>query len=130
MKNKKVFNDFETLATYNFVDTKKANYSNMNNKRLNVNESVSHNETNYQQQVFMPEVLITSPTSLEDINKTILCLKQGQPVIVDLTYKKEDLTHKVLNYLNGAVFALSGSINKLANNMYLILPQGTQINFN
>ena len=129
MKNKKIFNDFETLATYNFVGNKKIDGAKLINKKEGVNESVSHNETKSQQQPIQPDILITSPASLEDINKTILCLKKSQPIIVDLTYKKSELTQKVLNYLNGAVFALGGSINKLTNNIYIILPQGTQINF-
>ena len=134
MKKQKAFNDFETLATYNFVDENKDIRSGNKTKNLktnfNVNSKQNIKESEKLENVISSTFSVLSPNSLEEINKVIISLKNLQPIIIDLTYKKETLTQKVLNYLNGAVFALGGSINKLTNNIYLILPKGTNINLN
>ena len=128
MKKQKVFNDFETLSTYNFINNK----SSKNNNKSVVNSSKTNREVGGElnsQQQFVPSVIsVCSPTNIEEVNSAIISLKNNQPIILDLSYKKETLTQKVLNYLNGAVYALNGSINKLKDNTYLILPQGVNIN--
>ena len=128
MKKQKVFNDFETLSTYNFINNKSSKNNNKSCRDCSKINSEANNEINYQQQATFPVISVLSPTSLEEINSAIISLKNNQPIILDLSYKKETLTQKVLNYLNGAVYALNGSINKLKDNTYLILPQGVNIN--
>lgn len=128
MKKQKVFNDFETLATYNFVGNKAKNHTAKNKNFKNNLQEETNSKTDGNSPALFPNFSIVSPNSLDEINKIILSLKNLEPIVVDLTYKKEVLTQKVLNYLNGAVFALGGSINKLTNNIYIILPKGANIN--
>ncbi len=116
MKKQKVCNDFETLSTYNYVNKKSEK---VKPRQQDVPEKDSSS---------LQSVKICAPTKLEEVNLIISSLKQNEAVIVDLTYKNINLQKKVLNYLNGAVFALGGSINKLVDNIYLILPQGVSLN--
>lgn len=130
MANLKKLNDFETLSTYNFINKKSAQNSKLKKQNISAKMNNNSGEILYQQQTLSPEFNVVSPSSLQEINNVINCLKNNQTIILDLTYKKSELTSKVLNYLNGAVFALEGKINKLMDNTYLIVPKGIKINGN
>ncbi len=120
MKKIKSLSNFETLSTYNFVENKNKHDK---EKDLNKKDVVFSAQT-------ISAISIKSPTTIEEINSIFKNVQDGEPVIIDLTYKKSTLTQKVLNYLNGGVFALNGNIYKLVENVYIILPQGININLN
>lgn len=70
---------------------------------------------------------VYSPKNQEEIEKIVLNLKKEEASIINLKgYEKVSLL-RVLDFLNGAVFALNGNINRLTQDLYLVSPQTLRI---
>ena len=70
---------------------------------------------------------VYTPQNQEEIEKIIYNLQKNEASIINLKgYEKLSLT-RVLEFLNGAVFALNASINRLTQDLYLISPQNIKI---
>lgn len=70
---------------------------------------------------------VYTPQNQEEIEKIIYNLQKNEASIINLKgYEKQSLT-RVLDFLNGAVFALNASINRLTQDLYLISPQNIKI---
>lgn len=69
-------------------------------------------------------VQIRRPRSFSDIEEIIDKLKENKPVIVYLNELKDETAKRVLDILSGAIYALSGGLCELENNMYIFTPDG------
>ena len=70
---------------------------------------------------------VYSPQNQEEIEKIIYNLQKSEASIINLKgYENVSLT-RVLDFLNGAAFALNASINRLTQDLYLISPQNIKI---
>ena len=69
-------------------------------------------------------VQIRRPRSFSDVEEIIDNLKENKPVIVYLNELKDDTAKRVLDILSGAIYALSGGMCELENNMYIFTPDG------
>lgn len=70
---------------------------------------------------------VYTPQNQEEIEKIIYNLQKNEASIINLKgYEKQSLT-RVLDFLNGAIFALNASINRLTQDLYLISPQNIKI---
>lgn len=70
---------------------------------------------------------VYSPQNQEEIEKIIINLKKEEASIINLKgYEKTSLT-RVLDFLNGATFALNANINRLTQDLYLISPTNVKI---
>lgn len=72
-------------------------------------------------------VSIITPKTVRDVEKTIDCLKREEQVIVDLSYMSVESAEKALNVFSGAVYALSGSMKRLKDRLYLLTATGVSI---
>lgn len=72
-------------------------------------------------------VIIYTPRSFDEVEKIIDCLKRQEQVIVDFAGLAPDSAEKVLNILSGAIYALSGSMKRLKDTMFLFTPSGVSI---
>jgi cell division inhibitor SepF len=61
-------------------------------------------------------VLIYKPVSYEDTQSIIDNLKEKKPIIVNLDELDTDVAQRILDFISGAVYALSGNIRKAARN--------------
>lgn len=71
--------------------------------------------------------VIYTPSTYEDVQLLIDHLKQREQVIVDFSQIKQASVYRILDFMSGAVYALSGSIQQISNNIYLIAPSGVTI---
>lgn len=69
-------------------------------------------------------VRVFKPTSYEDVISIIDFLLLSKPAVVNLSAVKDDTVQRVIDILSGACYALHGSISEVANNIYLISPDG------
>ncbi|MCL2555582.1 MAG: cell division protein SepF [Firmicutes bacterium] len=65
--------------------------------------------------------------SLKDIEKFITFLRGGEPAVANLNDIDENDAQRILDYLSGAIFALSGSVHRITENIFVFSPKGTQI---
>ncbi|NLN97804.1 MAG: cell division protein SepF [Eubacteriaceae bacterium] len=70
-----------------------------------------------------PEVLVLEPSSFDDAPGIVRKIRDNITVVVNL--KNTDLAQarKIFDFLNGAVFALDGTINKIADNVFILAPR-------
>lgn len=98
------------------------------NIRAPQNDSIGKNDN-----VAMPmgngqRIIVYFPKSPEDVMVLIKHLKMNNPAVVNLEDDIDEGTaQRILDFLAGAVCALSGSVHKISGNLFLLSPQGVEI---
>ena len=72
-------------------------------------------------------IAVYRPKSLKDVERFITFLRGGEPAVANLNDIDEEDAQRVLDYLSGAIFALSGSVHRITDNIFVFSPKGTQI---
>lgn len=72
-------------------------------------------------------VVIYSPSTYEDVQLLIDHLKMREQVIVDFSTVNQTSVYRILDFMSGAVYALSGSIQQISKNIFLFAPSGVKI---
>ena len=72
-------------------------------------------------------VSVFVPTSFDDIEKIIDCLKSQKTAIVHLTNLKAETQIRVLDMLSGAIYALDGGVYEMEKNVFMFSPSGVEI---
>jgi len=65
--------------------------------------------------------------SNEDISTIVDVLNAGEPVIINLSKISKNEIQRTLDFISGVIFVLKAHTSMIANNMYLITPQGVKI---
>ncbi len=60
--------------------------------------------------------------SFDDARRAADGLKEGQQQIVNLEQTPADMTERITDFLNGATYALEGSVEKIGEQVYLFTP--------
>ena len=75
----------------------------------------------------MQNVLIVTPKTLSEVQDIIDNLRNRQAVIVEFNRINEKYAQRILDFLNGAIYALGGCEQRIADNMFLFTPGGVSI---
>lgn len=67
------------------------------------------------------------PKSYSEVQKLIDYLKNGEPVMLNLDGITDEEAQRMLDFASGAVYALAGSIQRVAGNIFLLTPEGLGI---
>lgn len=73
-------------------------------------------------------ITIETPRTYRDVQLLIDRLRMREQVIVDLSSLNQESAYRILDFMSGAIYALGGSIQQLANNYFLFVPSGVTIN--
>ena len=73
--------------------------------------------------------VIFNPKSYEDVGKLIDHLKRGEQVIVDFSTTNQGVVARILDFMSGAIYALSGSVRKITPDIYLFAPSCVAIGY-
>ena len=60
--------------------------------------------------------------TFDDARRAADGLKDGQQQIVNLEQTSNDMTERIIDFLNGATYALDGSVEKIGEQVYLFTP--------
>ncbi len=71
--------------------------------------------------------VIYSPSTYEDVQLLIDHLKMREQVIVDFSDIDPTSVCRILDFMSGAIYALSGSIQQINKNIFLFAPSGVTI---
>ncbi len=86
---------------------------------------------NKKQQVYtqgdMQNILIVTPKTLSEVQDIIDNLRNRQAIIVEFNKINEKYAQRILDFLNGAIYALGGCEQRIADNMFLFTPGGVSI---
>ena len=78
-------------------------------------------------QMKVSSLICYAPKTNSEVKQLIDFLKQGEACIVNLGALSNADIKSVLDYLGGAVYALSGTISKLDGNLYVLSPKNLSI---
>lgn len=73
------------------------------------------------------KVLVVEPRSFEEVQTIVDQMRSRRPVILNLESLDKDLAQKILNFLNGAIYALGGETQRVAAGIFFFAPQGVDI---
>jgi FtsZ-interacting cell division protein YlmF len=73
------------------------------------------------------KIVMVEPREFEDCTKLVDNLKARKPVIVNFERVKHEVAKQIYFFLNGATYALSGKVQKIANNIFVFLPENVDV---
>ena len=73
------------------------------------------------------QVVVIQPEEFDEAKEIADHLKDRKPVVINLELMDKDSAQKIFDFLNGAIYALGGSVQKVATNIYLIAPYNVSI---
>jgi len=74
-----------------------------------------------------PKVHIVIPEEFADAKEIGDLLKTNTPVILNLVTTQRDLARRMLDFCSGLTYALSGSMEKVADHVFLITPSNVEV---
>ncbi|BDG60740.1 cell division protein SepF [Caldinitratiruptor microaerophilus] len=72
-------------------------------------------------------VLVVEPHSFDEVQSIADQLKNRRPVILNLEGLDKEEARQILNFLNGAVYALGGETQKVASGIFFLAPPGVDV---
>ena len=73
------------------------------------------------------KLVLIEPKSFEECTKLVDSLKGRRPVIINLEKLETDVARKIFDFMNGATYALQGTVQKVANNIFIFAPENVDI---
>jgi cell division inhibitor SepF len=60
--------------------------------------------------------------SFEDVRRAVDGLREGTQQIVNLEQTPSDMAERLIDFVNGATYAIDGSVEKIGEHVYLFTP--------
>jgi cell division inhibitor SepF len=76
------------------------------------------------------KIVVVEPKHFQESTKLVDNLKSRKPVIINLEKVETDTARKIFDFLSGATYALSGNVQKIANNIFVFLPENVDVTTN
>lgn len=115
---------------------KKASYGLRNSGSANTgftsNSSEKENVVSIQKQTLNAitaqfKIVVIEPKGFDECPKLVDNLKSRKPVIINLEKIETDTARKIFDFLSGATYALNGNVQKIANNIFVFLPENVDV---
>jgi cell division inhibitor SepF len=73
------------------------------------------------------KVTVIAPSRFGDAKEIADCLKDNRPVIVNLQVADRDLQRRMIDFCSGVTYALSGEMEKVADQVFLLAPTNVKV---
>lgn len=73
------------------------------------------------------KVVVRNPDSFENAREIISYLKAKKPAVINLGNVEGPIAQRIVDFLSGAVSALDGNIQKIADRIFLLTPYNVEI---
>ena len=73
------------------------------------------------------KVHLVAPSRFADAQEIGDRFKNGQPVIVNLQANDRELSRRMIDFCSGVTYALSGSMDKVADQVFLLTPSNVEV---
>ncbi len=73
------------------------------------------------------KVHVVAPSRFADAQEIGDRFKNGQPVIVNLQANDRELSRRMIDFCSGVTYALSGSMDKVADQVFLLTPSNVEV---
>lgn len=76
------------------------------------------------------KVVLYEPSNFDEAPSIVDNLKNRKPVIINLENIDPELARKFFDFLNGAIYALDGNIQKVSSGIFILAPNNVDISGN
>ena len=73
------------------------------------------------------EVCVIKPTNVDDAREITETLLSGSTVILNLEGMDLEIAQRIIDFISGATFAISGNLQKISNFIFLVTPTNVDI---
>lgn len=73
------------------------------------------------------KLVLIEPKSFDECTKLVDSLKGRRPVIINLEKLETEVARKIFDFMSGATYALQGTVQKVANNIFIFAPENVDI---
>ena len=73
------------------------------------------------------EVSMVKPTSIEDAREICDYLLAGKAVVLNMEGIHTEIAQRIIDFISGATFAISGNLQKISNYIFLVTPTNVDI---
>lgn len=73
------------------------------------------------------EVCVVKPVSVNDSREITETLLAGRTVILNLEGMDLEIAQRIIDFVSGATFAISGNLQKISNSIFLVTPTNVDI---
>lgn len=75
------------------------------------------------------KVVIMEPLSFDDAQHIADHLKNRQPVVINLENAEKDVAKRMIDFISGTTYALSGTIQKVGHSIFLCAPSNVDVTY-
>lgn len=75
------------------------------------------------------KVMVVEPLSFDDAQCVADHLKNKKPVVVNFENTDSDIAKRIIDFISGTTYALSGNIQKVGNHIFLCAPSNVDVSF-
>ncbi|MBP5427372.1 MAG: cell division protein SepF [Clostridiales bacterium] len=102
--------------TQNFFSTAAVRKNTQDGKTMNLNAMSSK-----------MKVIVMQPENFDDAQEICDYLKEKKPTVINLENVEKENAQRVIDFLSGAVYALEGTIQKVASGIFIVAPHNIDI---
>ena len=73
------------------------------------------------------KMVVIEPKNFDESPRLVDNLKAKKPVIINLEKLESDTARKIFDFLSGATYALNGNVQKIANNIFVFVPENVDV---
>lgn len=73
------------------------------------------------------EVCVIKPTSVDDTREITDTLLEGRPVVLNVEGLDMDIAQRIIDITSGAAYALSGTLQKISNCIFIVTPSSVDV---
>lgn len=75
------------------------------------------------------KVMVVEPLSFDDAQHIADHLKNKKPVVINFENTDTEIAKRIIDFISGTTYALSGNIQKVGNNIFLCAPNNVDVAF-
>ena len=75
------------------------------------------------------KVMVIEPVSFEDSQQVADHIRNHKPVVVNFENTNGDIAKRIIDFISGTTYALSGDIKKVGKNVFMCAPDNVSVNF-
>ena len=72
-------------------------------------------------------MVVIEPKNIDECKKLVDNMRNFKPIIVNLERVETDMARKMFDFLNGGIYALEGTVQKINQNIYIFAPKNVNI---
>ena len=75
------------------------------------------------------KVVVIEPKSFDDAQQVANCLKEKRPVVINFEHTDGEAAKRIIDFISGTTYALSGEIKKVGHNVFLCAPSNVNVSY-